>query len=428
MHIFKRLPKWVLYIWGGYSGLALLITLIVVFLIKEPSIKTNITNISLPIWNFVTTAVLLIAALRSVENSRRVALAWAFLGFAHFLYTTGDIIWSILEANSHQPPFPSAADVFYFGFYPAFLAGILILPMKQLSTRERWKVVIDISIVMLAALLLFWNYLLGPLFTADFSGQLLAGVLTVAYPVGDIVLFAALLILLFRQPQEQETEPLLFLIAGVFLLIVSDAFYGYQSILGTYTSGSTADLGWTAAYLLIMTAGMLQVYSQKPETSQQHVFSDTRSDYGISRWAMYFPYGWVIAGYLVLDQSHYNEMPLNPASIVKIIGVIISLVVVRQVITLNENYDLFRELKSALQKVRMQSLELRSTNRELETEISERRRAEEMLAYEALHDPLTGLPNRALFLDRLRTAIENGTSVPAFASRCCSWISTSSKV
>jgi diguanylate cyclase (GGDEF)-like protein len=414
MHIFKRLPKWVLYIWGGYSGLALLITLIVVFLIKEPSIKTNITNISLPIWNFVTTAVLLIAALRSVENSRRVALAWAFLGFAHFLYTTGDIIWSILEANSHQPPFPSAADVFYFGFYPAFLAGILILPMKQLSTRERWKVVIDISIVMLAALLLFWNYLLGPLFTADFSGQLLAGVLTVAYPVGDIVLFAALLILLFRQPQEQETEPLLFLIAGVFLLIVSDAFYGYQSILGTYTSGSTADLGWTAAYLLIMTAGVLQVYSQKPETSQQHVFSDTRSDYGISRWAMYFPYGWVIAGYLVLDQSHYNEMPLNPASIVKIIGVIISLVVVRQVITLNENYDLFRELKSALQKVRMQSLELRSTNRELETEISERRRAEEMLAYEALHDPLTGLPNRALFLDRLRTAIENGTSRTGF--------------
>jgi diguanylate cyclase (GGDEF)-like protein/PAS domain S-box-containing protein len=41
-------------------------------------------------------------------------------------------------------------------------------------------------------------------------------------------------------------------------------------------------------------------------------------------------------------------------------------------------------------------------------DITERKEAEEKLAHQALHDPLTGLPNRLLLVDRLRTAIARG--------------------
>jgi diguanylate cyclase (GGDEF)-like protein/PAS domain S-box-containing protein len=40
-----------------------------------------------------------------------------------------------------------------------------------------------------------------------------------------------------------------------------------------------------------------------------------------------------------------------------------------------------------------------------QTDISERKRAEAQILHDALHDPLTGLPNRTLFLDRLGQAV-----------------------
>ncbi|MES2683161.1 MAG: diguanylate cyclase [Pseudomonadota bacterium] len=50
-------------------------------------------------------------------------------------------------------------------------------------------------------------------------------------------------------------------------------------------------------------------------------------------------------------------------------------------------------------------MELDSRNKALQVEISERKRMEEKAAHLATHDPLTGLPNRLLFLDRLQTAV-----------------------
>ena len=66
-----------------------------------------------------------------------------------------------------------------------------------------------------------------------------------------------------------------------------------------------------------------------------------------------------------------------------------------------------RLAKEALEvEVEKRTAELRQANEQLQIELAERKRAEEQLLYSALHDPLTNLPNRALFMDRLQHAME----------------------
>lgn len=62
--------------------------------------------------------------------------------------------------------------------------------------------------------------------------------------------------------------------------------------------------------------------------------------------------------------------------------------------------------------VASRTTDLKSTNDRLESEIAERMAAEDRLRHDALHDPLTNLPNRALLMERLENCIRRGEREP----------------
>lgn len=71
--------------------------------------------------------------------------------------------------------------------------------------------------------------------------------------------------------------------------------------------------------------------------------------------------------------------------------------------------DAHRQLRFANEqleaRVQQRTAELSARNEDLKSEIGVRQRIEEQLMHDAFHDVLTGLPNRALFIDRLKVAI-----------------------
>ncbi|HJR73581.1 MAG TPA: EAL domain-containing protein [Luteimonas sp.] len=65
-------------------------------------------------------------------------------------------------------------------------------------------------------------------------------------------------------------------------------------------------------------------------------------------------------------------------------------------------------------RVEERTRELEESNHKLLAQIGERLRAERRLTHQALHDALTGLPNRAHLLDRMNEAISRAIDDPAF--------------
>ena len=65
------------------------------------------------------------------------------------------------------------------------------------------------------------------------------------------------------------------------------------------------------------------------------------------------------------------------------------------------SWRILESTASAIRNAKGETEKLVIVNRD----ISERKRAEELLAHNAFHDGLTNLPNRALFLDRLQRAL-----------------------
>ncbi|HAK59802.1 MAG TPA: GGDEF domain-containing response regulator, partial [Nitrospiraceae bacterium] len=65
-------------------------------------------------------------------------------------------------------------------------------------------------------------------------------------------------------------------------------------------------------------------------------------------------------------------------------------------------------LREYRDQVDVRTSELTDTNEQLRQEVQARKEAEQQLLHDAFHDGLTGLPNRALFMDRLSHAIAIG--------------------
>ena len=373
------------------SGIIIAYLAAIIFIIDNDA-RIIITDMISIAGSLLAAVSMFLAARHSQGRSKR---AWMILALALLFNAFGELTWTVIEVILHEDPFPSIADLGYLVFYPLFAAGILLMPDTPLSNREKRKILLDVAIVAISAALLFWVFLIGPIVVSAEAVTLELAV-SVAYPVMDLILFLALVELIFRKLDSMERYPAFILALGMIVFVISDAIFTIQTEKGTFVSGTLLDVGWLTTYMLITIAGVIQLNSKSldpPKPSTSIAFEQ-------EKWVHFLPYLGIGGAFFLLIWSYEYLHLINYSTVAASVGLIIVLMFIRQKMTFDERNQL---LKTTLQ------------------EIEERKQAEcALLESEGrLADIINFLPDATFVIDRdgrviaWNRAIEKMTEVKA---------------
>ena len=118
------------------------------------------------------------------------AAAWYLFAAGVFLNATGILVAAILgrTVGPEALTTPAVADSFWIALYPWLAAGIVLL-IRRVWTSHDKTTLVDTVIITTALALLSWVFVIRPR-ASDPTVTLLARMVIVAYPIGDIVLLA----------------------------------------------------------------------------------------------------------------------------------------------------------------------------------------------------------------------------------------------
>jgi diguanylate cyclase (GGDEF)-like protein len=299
----------------------------------------------------------------AASRSGRARRAWTQLAFSAGSWAVGQATWVWYEHVARRElPFPSLADVGYLLAIPLAAAAMLAFPGRTERAALQARSLLDGAVIAASLLYTSWAFVLGPVFRAG-EGSVLEQAIALAYPAGDVVLVTIVFVVVARI--RVGGAPVLLLGAGLVSLAVADTGFAYLTQEGAYQTGSPTDVGWFAGYLLVAAAAW------RPAAAGITWVGRRPGRFQVL--APYVPLALAVTASVALQLRGQASGPFLYWTFVALVLLIVG----RQLLTVLDNQALNRRLAAMVGR----------------------------LEHQAFHDGLTGLPNRALFRERVGHAL-----------------------
>ncbi len=191
-----------------------------------------------------------VAAAVAARRHRPLRAAMTLIALAAAVSVAADVTFYTMALIMGEVAYPSLADIGYLANYPLLAGGLLLIVRRRTPSWDSASL-IDAAIVAVSAGFLTYVQVIAPTISVT-SGWDVVNLVSVAYPVGDLMLIAVGARLMLGAGVRTASLGLL----GVFLVSVlyADIMYGVQTLTGTYHAGNYLDAVWITGSLVLAAA------------------------------------------------------------------------------------------------------------------------------------------------------------------------------
>jgi len=192
---------------------------------------------------------------------------WLLLAAANLTGAAGEVAARVYVMVTHAPlPFPSFADAIFLAAYPLYVAGLALF-IRSRSTGRDARSMIDALVLMVGLILLSWIFLIVPGASAA-SMTWPQRVVSVAYPVGDLLVLVTLARLL--TPGTARGPSAMLFALGTVCGVASDVAYDLAQDAGRHP-GLAFSIGYVVSAIAWGAAALHPSMAELTRTARHRV-------------------------------------------------------------------------------------------------------------------------------------------------------------
>jgi signal transduction histidine kinase len=266
---------------------------------------------------------------RSAVLPERERAAWRFVAGGLVLLAVGVVVVGVLVLAGFDLPTFGPVDTFFLSAYCLMIVALYKLARLDSGGREWVLTLLDGAVAGIALSALVWNAFFEELVQAVSGAPWWEAAIAIFYPVVDIAVVVALMMLVVRRSHYHFDRRLVFFALGGSVQVLADFVYLNQSVGRQFTGGEPA---W--GLLLIAGALMTVTAATVDQVPAKREFPEGPTPV----WALMWPY-LMAALLLAVHFQNYRKLGPVPSEIVLLDAVI----VIGVVLFLRQVYVIYRD-------------------------------------------------------------------------------------